>query len=69
MIAVELQAHGRTDERDTPESFEQDADDVVGLLKYLKVDMANFLGFSNGGTTTIQIAIRHLSVINKIVVV
>lgn len=36
VIAVELQAHGRTDDRDTPESFEQDADDVVGLLKYLK---------------------------------
>jgi pimeloyl-ACP methyl ester carboxylesterase len=69
VIAVELQAHGRTDDRDTPESFEQDADDVVGLLKYLKVDKANFLGFSNGGTTTIQIAIRHPSVINKIVVV
>ena len=39
------------------------------LIKYLKVDKANFLGFSNGGTTTIQIAIRHYSIINKLVVV
>lgn len=39
------------------------------LIKYLKVDKANFLGFSNGGTTTIQIAIRHYNIINKIVVV
>ena len=32
VIAVELQAHGRTNDRDAPESFEQDADDVAALL-------------------------------------
>ena len=31
VIAVELQAHGHTSDRDGPESFEQDADDVAGL--------------------------------------
>src|SRR5438067_2196324 len=67
MIAVELQAHGRTSDRNSPESFEQDADDVAALLKYLKVDKANFLGFSNGGTTSLQIAIRHPEIVNKIV--
>lgn len=67
VIAVELQAHGRTHDRDTPESFIQDADDVAGLLKYLKIDKANFFGFSNGGTTTLQIAIRHPEIVNKIV--
>jgi len=69
VIAVELQAHGRTSDRDAPESFEQDADDVAALLKYLKVEKANFLGFSNGGTSTMQIAIRHPDIVNKIVVV
>jgi len=69
VIAVELQAHGRTSDRDAPESFEQDADDVAALLKYLKIDKANFLGFSNGGTTTLQIAIRHSDIVNKIVVI
>ena len=67
VIAVELQAHGRTHDRDTPESFEQDADDVAALLKYLKIDKANIFGFSNGGTTTLQIAIRHPDVVNKII--
>lgn len=67
VIAVELQAHGRTSDRNSPESFEQDADDVVALLKYLKVDKANILGFSNGGTTTLQIAIRYPEVVNKII--
>ena len=69
VIAVELQAHGRTSDRDAPESFEQDADDVAALLQYLKIDKANILGFSNGGTTTLQIAIRHPDIVNKIVVV
>jgi len=69
IIAVELQAHGRTSDRNAPESFEQDADDVAALLKYLKVDKANFFGFSNGGTTSLQIGIRHPQIVNKLVVV
>ncbi len=69
IVAVELQAHGRTSDRDAPESFEQDADDVAALLKYLKVDKANFFGFSNGGTTSLQIGIRHPQIVNKLVVV
>ena len=68
LIAVELQAHGHTNDRDAPESFEQDADDVAALLTYLKIDKANFFGFSNGGTTTLQIAIRHPELVNKIIV-
>jgi len=67
VIAVELQAHGRTSDRNTPESFETDADDVAALLNYLKIDKANFFGFSNGGTTTLQIAIRHPEIVNKII--
>lgn len=67
VIAVELQAHGRTNDRDTELSFEQDADDVASLLRYLKIDKADFFGFSNGGTTTLQLAIRHPKVVGKIV--
>jgi pimeloyl-ACP methyl ester carboxylesterase len=68
IIAVELQAHGRTTDRDEPESFEKDADDVAALLTHLKVKKADILGFSNGGTTTLQIAIRHPQLVNKIIV-
>ncbi|MXV16016.1 alpha/beta fold hydrolase [Pedobacter sp. HMF7056] len=67
IIAVELQAHGRTSDRNAPESFEQDADDVAELLNYLKIDKANIVGFSNGGTTTLQIAIRHPQLMNRMV--
>ncbi|HEY6914729.1 MAG TPA: alpha/beta hydrolase [Paludibacter sp.] len=67
VIAVELQAHGRTSDRDADLSFEQDADDVVALLEKLHIGKADFLGFSNGGTTTLQIAIRHPKAVRKIV--
>jgi pimeloyl-ACP methyl ester carboxylesterase len=67
VIAVELQAHGRTNDRNADLSFEQDADDVVTLLKNLNIDKADFFGFSNGGTTTLQIAIRHPEIVDKIV--
>ena len=69
VIAVELQAHGRTGDRDAPESFTQDADDVAVLIRYLNIDKADFLGFSNGGSTAMQIAIRHADMVNKIVVI
>jgi pimeloyl-ACP methyl ester carboxylesterase len=67
VIAVELQAHGRTRDRDRPETFEQDADDVAAVLRYLKIESADFFGFSNGGNTTMQIAMRHPELVRKIV--
>lgn len=67
IIAVELQAHGRTNDRNADLSFEQDADDVAALLATLKIAKADFLGFSNGGTTAIQIAIRHPEIVNKMI--
>jgi pimeloyl-ACP methyl ester carboxylesterase len=68
VIAVELQAHGRTSDRNADLSFEQDADDVATLLQNLHINKADFFGFSNGGTTTLQIAIRHPEIVNKIIV-
>jgi pimeloyl-ACP methyl ester carboxylesterase len=67
VIAVELQAHGHTPDIDRPLSFEQDADDVAALLKQLHIEKADLMGFSNGGTTSLQIAIRHPELVNKLV--
>ncbi len=67
VIAVELQAHGHTDDRDAPESFEQDADDVAALLQQLQISGAYIFGFSNGGNTAMQIAIRHPELVGKLI--
>ena len=67
VIAVELQAHGHSGDRDTELTFEQDADDVAALLKHLKIEKASFLGFSNGGSTTLRIGIRHPTLVHKLI--
>ncbi|HEX5153087.1 MAG TPA: alpha/beta hydrolase [Parafilimonas sp.] len=68
IIAVELQAHGHTSDRNAPETFQQDADDVTTLLQQLNISKASFFGFSNGGTTALQIAIRHPEVVDKLMI-
>ncbi len=67
IIAVELQAHGHTNDRDTGLTFEQDAKDVVTLLNNLQISKADFLGYSNGGQTLIEIALRHSPAVGKII--
>ncbi|MEO6001992.1 MAG: alpha/beta hydrolase [Opitutus sp.] len=67
VIAVELQAHGHTLDIQRPLSFEQDADDVAALLEQLHIEKTDIMGFSNGGTTALQIAIRHAGLVNRLV--
>lgn len=68
LIGIDLQNHGRSEHRDIPETFQQDADDVVALLAEIKIDKASFWGFSNGGNTVMQIAHRHPNIVEKMVV-
>jgi pimeloyl-ACP methyl ester carboxylesterase len=68
IIAVELQAHGHTKDIDRPLSFEQDADDVYALLRQLNIERADLIGFSNGGSTAMQVAIRHPEQVRKLIV-
>lgn len=67
VVAMELQAHGHTSDRDAPESFEQDADDIAELMRQLHITGADILGFSNGGNTAMQLAIRHPERVRKLV--
>jgi pimeloyl-ACP methyl ester carboxylesterase len=67
-IAMDLQAHGRTFDRSKDLSFEQDADDIATLLSNLKISNADFLGYSNGGQTLIEIALRYPAIVNKVVI-
>jgi len=69
VVAFDQQGHGRTADVDRPFSFEQSADDAAALLRSLKMDRADFLGFSNGGTIALHIAVRHPQLVRKLVVV
>ncbi|WP_301929233.1 alpha/beta fold hydrolase [Ferruginibacter sp.] len=68
VIAIELQAHGHTGDRNAPETFKQDADDVAELLRQLNIPKADILGFSNGGHTTLELAINHPDKVRRVIV-
>lgn len=68
VIAVEMQAHGHTRDIDRPLSFHQDADDIAALLQQLHIEKADIFGFSNGGQTAMDIAIRHPQLVHKLVI-
>lgn len=67
LIAVELQAHGHTNDRDAFLTFEQDAADVAKLLENLGISKADFLGFSNGGQTAIELALHYPQLVGKLI--
>jgi alpha-beta hydrolase superfamily lysophospholipase len=48
VIAVDLQAHGRTADINRPLSYEAIADDVAALIHSLKVKKADVMGYSVG---------------------
>jgi pimeloyl-ACP methyl ester carboxylesterase len=68
LIAVELQAHGHTGDRDAPETFAQDAADVVELLEQLDIQKADVFGFSNGGQTALELGMRYPQKVGKLVI-
>ena len=67
VIAIEQQGHGHTADVDRPFTFEQSAEDTVALLQYLKIEKADFMGYSNGGHIALEIALRHPEVVRKLI--
>jgi pimeloyl-ACP methyl ester carboxylesterase len=67
VVAVHLQAHGRTADIDRPLSFELMADDIAALMKHLGIEKADIMGYSLGGGVALQTAIRHPDVVRKLV--
>lgn len=67
VVAVEQQGHGHTADVDRPFSFEQSADDTAALLRLLKIEKADFFGYSNGGNIALHITLRHPQLVRKLV--
>jgi len=68
VIVAEMQGHGRTRDVSREFSFEGMADDVSGLLKHLKIDSADILGYSMGGGVAFQVAVRHPEQVRRLVI-
>jgi len=69
VIALEQQGNGHTaDVAGRPFTFEQSADDTDALLEQLGVARADVFGYSNGGSTALQLAVRHPRRVRKLVI-
>ncbi len=68
VIVAEMQGHCRTKDISRKFSYEGMADDVSGLLKHLKIDQADILGYSMGGGVAFQMAVRHPEQVRRLVV-
>ncbi|MET0936474.1 MAG: alpha/beta fold hydrolase [Luteibacter sp.] len=69
VIAVHLQAHGRTPDTDRPLRAETMGDDIAALVGYLKLGKADVMGYSLGAGVALQAAIRHPDAVDRLVLV
>jgi pimeloyl-ACP methyl ester carboxylesterase len=68
VITMDLQGYGRTaDIPERPLTLEQCAEDVMALLKYLRIAKADFFGESYGGAIVTLIAVHHPDVVKRVV--
>lgn len=65
VIAIELQGHGHTGDRDGPITVDQMVEDAAGVLAHLKVKQADLFGHSLGGMISMGMAIRHPGVVRS----
>ena len=67
VIVFDQQGHGRTADTSRKMSYEQFGDDAAALLRALKVERADVMGYSQGGGVALQLALRHPTLVNKLV--
>lgn len=67
VIALDEQNHGRSGHRTQPERFSDSADDVAALLAQLDVELADVMGFSNGASVAMCLALQHRGLVRKLV--
>lgn len=68
VIALEMQGHGHTADTDRPFNYTEFAKDVAGTMKHLKVDNADVIGYSFGGTIAYELTIQHPELVRKLVI-
>ena len=69
VIAIEMQGHGHTPYSDRKLDFPTLASDVVGVMDHLKVDSADVVGYSMGGSLAYQLTIQSPKRVRKLVII
>jgi pimeloyl-ACP methyl ester carboxylesterase len=66
-LAFDARARGRSTWGDEPLTYAQMAADAVGLLDHLGIARADVVGWSQGGTVVLELAIRHAGRLGRVV--
>jgi len=69
VIAIEMQGHGHTPFSDRKLAVSTLANDVKGVMDYLKIDSADIAGYSMGGSVAYQFAIQNPHRLRKLVII
>ncbi|MGZ3925059.1 MAG: alpha/beta fold hydrolase, partial [Flavisolibacter sp.] len=69
VIAIEMQGHGHTPFSDRKLSITTLASDVTGVMDYLKIDSADVVGYSMGGSVAYQFAVQNPKRLRKLVII
>jgi pimeloyl-ACP methyl ester carboxylesterase len=69
VIAIELQGHGHTPYSDRKFDLATLAADVVGVMKHVKVDSADIVGYSMGGSVAYELTIQNPERVKKLVII
>jgi pimeloyl-ACP methyl ester carboxylesterase len=67
VISLDLQGRARTADLDRPLTFEQQADDAIALLQYLRIERADLFGECAGGVVATLAALRYPALVGRIV--
>ena len=69
VIAIEMQGHGHTPFSDRKLNIATLASDVGGVMDYLKIDSADIVGYSMGGSVAYQFTIQNPKRVKKLVII
>ena len=69
VIALELQGHGHTPFSERKLDFTTLANDVEGVMSYLKIDSAAIAGYSFGGFVAYQLAIQSPRRVTNLIII
>ncbi len=69
VIAVDLQAHGRTADIDRPIRLELMVDDIAALIEHIGLEKVDLMGYSMGGGVALRMAIQHPEVVARLVLI
>ncbi|KAF1005880.1 MAG: Haloacetate dehalogenase H-1 [Pseudomonas fluorescens] len=68
VISVDTRGHGRSSQGEQPLGYDLFANDVAALMSKLGVARADFLGWSDGGITALDLAMRYPDKVGRVVV-